>query len=297
MTDILRQLMPAGFREVAVPLSGREYGFNHGQSKHQFLFVDLELVESLGQQSPTYRYTIPFREDIVIGGWKNLFTVVYPEFLDACLDRSAGPLEDPVHGSVQVKCASLREILDVNKRDGIDVEAEFVVAPDLEDLQGDLTTQIKTLQGAKDQAGLFDREATKVDWEQEPSPEPTNDIFGAISSVGDQISVAGSKVTASLADLALRMNKATDSIDRLKNPQLAPMRHQARRVQLAAYDLQDKLHEPPDVIAVLEVASDVTVIALAGICRMALKDFLELNPTIASQRIVKRGTRVRRKAA
>lgn len=296
MTDILRQLIPAGFREVEFPVSAREYGFAHEHAKHHFIFRDNELVESLGRQSPTYRYTIPFREDIVIGPWRNLFTVVYPQFLEACQDGDAGVLEDPVHGAVQVKCASLREVLDVNRRDGIDVEAEFVIAPELEDIQGDLTTQIRTLQGAKDQAGLFDREATKVDWEQEPSPEPTNDIFDTISSVGDQISVAGSKVTGKLADLSLRMQKATDSIDRLKNPELAPMRYQARRVQLAAYDLQDKLHEPPNTVAVYEAAADISLIALAGLVRMTVKDFLELNPTLASKRIVPRGTRVRRAA-
>jgi hypothetical protein len=297
MTDILKQLMPAGWREVEFPVSAREYGFAQDHAKHRFIFRNDELVESLGRQSPTYRYTIPFREDIVIGRWKNLFTVVYPEFLEACQNRDAGVLEDPVHGGLQVKCASLRETLDVNRRDGVDVEAEFIVAPELEDLAEDLGTQISTLKGAEDQAGLFDREAAKVDWQQEPSPEPTNDIFGTISSVGDQISVAGGKITSKLADLSFRMQKATDSIDRLKNPELAPMRYQARRVQIAAHDLQDNLHEPPDVIAVYEAASDISVIALAGLCRMALKDFLELNPLLASKRLVPRGTRVRRRAA
>lgn len=257
------------------------------------MFQDNELVEALGRQSPTYSYTIPFREDIVAGRWKNLFTEVYPEFLEACLDHTSGVLEDPVHGSVLVKCVSLRETVDVNRRDGVDVQAEFVLAPEFEDIQGDLGTQIRTLQGASDQAGLFDREAKKVDWHQEEPPEPTQDIFDTISSATNQIEAIGNKLTAGLADVAFRMEKATASIDRLKNPKLAPLRAQARRVQIASLDLQEKAQEPPKPTRVLETAADITLLALAGVHGLALRDFLLLNPVLASYRLVPRGTKVK----
>ena len=293
MTDILKQLSPASWRGIAFPVSSREYGFRQEHGEHHFIFRDNELIESLGRKSPTYSYTIPFREDIVIGTWANLFTSVYPEFLQACLDRTEGILEDPVHGAVQVKVASLRETVDVNRRDGVDVQVEFVIAPDLEDIQGELGTVIVTLQGAEGQAGLFDQEASKVDWQQEPSPEPSNDIFDTVSSVGDQLTNVGNKVTANMANLAQKMEGAEQSIDNLKNPKLAPMRQQARRVRDAAEQLQNTTQAPVNTTAYFETANEIGVIALAGTLKMAVKDFLALNPALASKRVVPRGVRVK----
>lgn len=278
MTDILRQLSPAAWRAIEFPITGRDYGFSQQQARHKFIFRNNEIVESLGHESPTYRYTIPFREDIAVGPYAHLFVEVYPRFLAACQDDTAGVLDDPFHGPVQCKCVSLREVVSVERKDGIDVEAEFIVAPDPEDVLEDLGAHIATLQGAGDVAGLFDAQVPLVDWKQEPPPEPTHDIFDTISSIGDQLSVAGSKVTATLANVAFKMEKATASIDKLKNPNLAPLRQQARRLQLAALNLHDEATTPPRPTELFKTTAEIGVIALAGLCRMTLADFLRLNP-------------------
>jgi len=300
MTDVLRTLTRAGWREIEFPITGRDYAFTQQQAKHRYLFRDNELIESLGAESPAYRYTIPFREDIIRGPYRHLFTETYPTFLAACLDRTEGVLEDPLHGAVQVKCTSLRELLDVGKKDGIDVEVEFVIAPNADDLLNDLGAHIATLEGAKDQAISFNDASSKIEWHQEEPPEVGLDVFSAVASVGDRLQAGANKVTASLADVAFRMEKATASIDRIKDPKLAPFRQQARNLQLAVLDLHDELTKPPNVLGVLETASDIGVIALAGSLQMVQKDFLALNQTLQGRLLVPKGTRVRyikRKAA
>jgi prophage DNA circulation protein len=294
VTDILKQLIRGSWREIEYPISGREYGFAQEQARHRFIFRDNQLIESLGRESPTYRYTIPFREDIAKGPYENLFTRVYPDFLDACLDRTRGVLTDPVHGSLPAKCVSLREILDVNKRDGIDVEVEFIKAPQESDFAENLGTQLRTLEGAKGAAGLFDQELQKIDWKQELPPENTINPLDFASSVGNQIEVAGGQVSAQLADMAFRLEKSVATIDRLRNPNLAPTRQRARRLQGAILALEDRVDiTGTKPLRKVEVSANMTISALAAKVNMTVEQLLKLNPHLRRGPLVKAGTEIK----
>lgn len=293
MTDVLKQFSPAAWRDIEFPITARDYGFSQQHASHKYIFRDNALIESLGRENPTYRYTIPFREDIAIGRYENLFTAVYPDFLAACQDRSEGILDDPFHGGIQCKCASLREIVDVGRRDGIDVEVEFIVAPSPSQLLEDLGTRISTRAGAEGMAGALDAEVALVDWQQELPPEPTLDPFSAIASIGDQIAAAGNRIGATMADVAFRAEKAADSVNRLRNPKLAPLAQQARRLAAAALDLADAPPELTRQIGDYIVPAEIGVIALAGRLRMSVEDFLKLNPGLPRTGRVPAGKRVR----
>ena len=295
MTDVLIQMQRTAWRFIEFPITARKYGFQQEQARHRYIFRDQQLIESLGTENPTYRYTIPFREDITKGPYKHLFTEVYPEFLAACLDRTRGVLSDPVHGDVNCKLVSLAEDLDVNKRDGIDVEAEWIIAPLESDIVNDLGTQIKTLQGAADEARRFDDEIKKVDWRQLPSPEATVSPLDFISSIGNQVEVAGGKVTAALADTALRLEKANATIERLKDPNLEPLKQQARRLQSAIFRFEDNT----DVTGVHPLTRTTTTVnkslsAVAASMGMTVQQLIRENPKLARSPIVPAGTPLRR---
>lgn len=294
MTDVLAQLQPASWRLIAFPVSHREYGFRHEQARHKILFKDDALIESLGRENPTYSYTIPFREDIAKGPYRNLFTVVYPDFLAACLDRSRDVLEDPIHGAVQAKCVSLREIVDVDQRDGITVEAEFIFAPDASSAV-DLTTVLDSLEGARNAAGLFDQDVQRIDWRQEVPPEPTLDPFDAISSVGNQIEVASGKLSAKMHDVANRAEKAVATIDRVKNPNLAPTRVAARRLQAAALRLAEQGvgKERRHQIRSTFTQHEHTLSSVAKLLDNTPDEILGLNPSLARSPRIATNTLVR----
>lgn len=295
MTDILKQLQRAAWRDtIEFPVSGREFGFAQEQARHRYVFKDNQLIESLGRENPTWRYTIPFREDITVGGWENLFTRVYPDFLAACQDRSRGRLTDPVHGTRKAKCVSLREILDVNRRDGVDVEVEFVYAPEETDFEFNLGTVIRTLQGYASDARRFDNELSAIPWQQETPPRPSMSPLDAISAVGGQVLLVQGKVDAALADSAFRLEKAVETIDRLQNPNLASTRTQARRLQGAALDLEDRI----DVTGTrplrkMTTAANITVAALAGKLGIGLELLLRWNPALRRSPLVKANTEIR----
>lgn len=295
MTDILAQLQRASWRQIEFPVMGtRDFGFQHAHAEHRYLFRDNELIESLGRKNPTYKYVIPFREDIAVGPWKNLFTSVYPDFLDACQDRTRGALVDPAHGALPAKCVSLREMLDVHKRDGVDVEVEFIRAPAEGDLIEDLGTQIRTLEGAQASAGAFDKAVAKIPFTQKAPPEPTISPLDAISAVTSQVSAAASKVTASLADAAFRVEKASAGIDSLKDATLQPALQQAARLRDALIGLEERT-DPTGVrpLKKLSTKSDQTVSALATKLGMSIQDLVRLNPFLARTPLVQAGTDIR----
>jgi hypothetical protein len=306
VTDILIQTQRASWREIEFPVSARDYGFQQDQAKHRYVFKDNQLIESLGRENPTWRYTIPFREDVTIGGWFNLFVNVYPDFLAACQDRSRGVITDPFHGSRPAKCVSLREIMDVNRRDGLDVEVEFIYAPSETDFENNLGTFIRTLQGYASYARRFDNElAAAVGTARDAAgntrnlrdfnpPEPTVSPLDAISAVGGQVLLVQGKVDAALADSAFRLEKSVQTIDRINNPNLASTRQQARRLQGAALDLEDRLDVTgTKPLRKMTTGANITVAALAGKLGVSLELLLKWNPALRRSPLVKVNTEIR----
>ncbi len=294
MTDVLVKLMTADFRAITFPITARQYGFQQENASHKFIFVDDQIVDSLGRENPTYSYTIPFREDVVKAPWSHLFTKTYPEFLKACRNRSPGILTDPLHGPLKAKCVSLREQLDVNKKDGIDVEVEFIYAPELDELASNLGAKIAAIQGVKDQAGFFDDGTKKIDWKQETPPRAMLDPFDSLSSIGNQVEAAAGKFTAKIDDVAFRAGKAADTIERLKNPKLANVHRAARRLQIASTRLAlNAGFTPQRPVHGFTTTSDMGFIALAGLLGNSVADFAKLNPMRVHDHPVKSGTQVR----
>lgn len=295
MTNILNQLIPAAWRKISFPITGREYGFQQEQAAHRYLFRDDKLIESIGRDNPTYRFTIPFREDITVNGWENLFTVVYPDFLTACQDRTRDTLTDPFHGPIPAKCVSLRELMDVNRVDGLDVEAEFIFSPAENDFSSsNLGTQIRTLEGAKAYAMRFDADVAAIPWQQQLPPEPTISPLDLVSTFSDQVDVANNQFAAAFGDSALRAERTAEAIDKLKNPSLEPQRQQARRLREALLSIEDKT----DVTGTRPLrkvtnSADRTVSAVAKLLGLTLQELVRLNPTLKRSPLVRAGTELR----
>ena len=197
---------------------------------------------------------------------------------------------------------SFREILDVHKKDGIDVEVEFIRAPQLSDITGgDDALTVVTTQSAQTQAGFFDSAFSTVsvadkkaieDLNAGAPPNLTNPL-DAVSGVANQITANQNKITGAVNDLAFRADRAADSIDRVKNPNLQPMRRAALRTNHAALRLQTELDTPPRVVETTKAAFDITVVAAAGAYGMALDAFYKLNPALQAKLVVTQGTPIR----
>ncbi len=293
MSDILRQLRPASWREISFPVISRDFGFQHEQSEYRYLFRDEQLVESLGRKNPTYRYTIPFREDIARGPWVNLFTVVYPQFFAACQDRTRGPLVDPIHGGVPVKCSALGDVVTLGKRDGIDVEVDFIHAPaDAE--TATIGPQLRGIEGARGMAGALDREIQKIVFPLDLPPEPTISPLDAVSAVTSQIDVGVNRVSAAFGDAAFKIEKATASIKRLKDPTTQPVLQQAARLRNSLLEFEETV-DPIGARPLRRITNTVDrpISALASLLGMGTRELVRLNPVLARSPLVRAGTSLR----
>jgi hypothetical protein len=291
MTDMLVKLTHASWRGIQFPTVDRD-------------FRDDELIESIGRENPTYRYTIPMREDIAKGPWKNLFVKVYPKFLNACLDRTNGLLDDPVHGILQAKCVSLEETLTSGRRDGVDVTASFVSSPDEDFSREDLGAVLSTLEGARGVAAFFDKETGKLSAATKKQIADLNkgsefakvDLFSFTTGVIDQINLTQNKLLSKVGQVVSKAERLDKSLGRLKEPKSHSLRNSARRLEQTSRNLVD--HATGSTVGKNKrvrqyvVPADIGRLALASVLHTDIGDFLKLNPGLASTPTVRSGTRV-----
>lgn len=285
-TDAISKLPLFSWRDQEYPVLSRRVSFAHEGAEHRIQYRDGDFVDQLGAHSLIFSYTLPMRQGIATGPYKDLFTVGYPLLFAAMRDREKGVMVDPVLGEFICTPSSWTDDLDVLKRDGTDVEIEFKHAPD-ETEEEDLRPI--TVQGVASDAGALDAELKKVDWEQEPSPEPTMDALNAISGFGAQLEAQGGKVAASLEDFAYKCEKVDQQIDRLKNPDVWPLKRAVRRNRASAVALAKRAKDPTKEIVELTLSHGRTLSVLARELGMTMKDLLEQNPALARSPHVPQG--------
>lgn len=285
-TDALGKLRLFQWRDQSYPVRARQVSFAHDGAEHRIQYRDNDFIEQLGPHSLMFSYTLPMRQGIASGPYKDLFTTGYPLLFAAMRDREKGVLVDPVLGEFLCTPESWSDDMDVALRDGTDVRIEFKHAPDAEEVE-DL--KAITLQGVTSDAGALDAELKKVDWQQEPSPEPSMDALNAISGFGAQLEAQGGKATAALEDFALKCEKIDNQIDRLQNPDVWPLKRAVRRNRAAAVALAKRAKDPTKEIVQTTVNYGRTISALAVEVGMTIADLLEQNPALARSPYVPQG--------
>lgn len=267
MTDIFKDLPRLKWRGIEVPVAERRVGFEQELARHKYAYRDNELVESLGCHNWRFEYTIPFREDIQKGPYRNLYVETFSTFLQACRDRSEGVLDDPVLGLYKARVESLSIQTDINRRDGEDVQVVFVHSP------------------ALDEAGdLFETTASRLPGRQIVE-ELGVDIFDQIGQIGTQISVYANRIDAMLAAYEFKIDKVIDKFVALNeaanNPQNMPLIRSALRAKDAVERARYSRNVTQGKAIVAQIIDrDFTVTSLASYLRMNIMDLLLLNPQL-----------------
>ena len=291
--EILDLLQDPSWRGIKFPFTGdREWGFQQEQAQHRFIFRDQQLIESIGAQNPVFSYTIPFRERLRQHGWKNLFSVVYPKFLAACLDRSSGIFVDPVHGSVRCKCASLREILSTGKRDGVDVIVEFIFSPDEDSDTASQFSQIAKSIPAFQQAVIeYGAAATELSEATrkalaELNPEGQRaklsilDAGRAFASTAQQYK---ERTRANLNSISDQFDRTRADIDEAQDPQLGELRRDSARLAKSSRDLARTVGNPPGPFFVIKTTAEIGRIAFATQNQITVETLLAFNAGLKNQ--------------
>ncbi len=293
-TDALRLLPHLEWRGIIYPVSARAMSFRHEQMEHKFQYRGNDFVEPLGPHSRLFRYTFPMRQDIARGPYAGLFNEGLPRLALDMYDRTPGELKDPVYGIFRCVPVSFDETLDVNKRDGVDVQVEFLHSPEFDSFDTPIEN-VTSIDGLTSNAGAMDAELTKVDWKQEPSPQGLTDVLSAINGIGRKGLRQVDRFASRIDDLAFRLQKIEETADEANNPDNWQLRDSARNLRYALTKVKNRLTENPlekTRRINLTFARSISVIAAEN--GMTLEKFMSLNPQLKRLRgpMVPKGTKV-----
>jgi len=294
--DVFRNLPRVSWRGIIVPVTERRASFGQEIVKHKFAYRDDEIVEGLGRLNLRFEYTIPFRQDITKGPYENLFLEVYPKFLAACRDSSAGELTDPVLGTFDARCEQLNSISDVNRRDGDDVQVTFVQSPPIDELAAFTMATMSGFDGTVQQAKDFNTQVGPVPQAQLAAlglgqysgqfDELTSSLnaLDQLAGIGAQVqSVYVDRIAATVDRYTHAVNKVADVLEQanelLASPQNAPAIRNARRLVDALNRTKNQAIFPGRRIDTQVINQDMTVSALAQLLGITVAEFIVLNPT------------------
>ena len=250
MTDVFKNLPRFSWRGIELPLIKRSAGFNHNKVTHKFDQRSGELVEVVGTSNLGFSYTVPFRQDIAKGPYRNLFTETLPLFFEAMRNKEPGELVDPVLGPWRCTPDDFHDESEVNRRDGDDVSVNFTHSPDGLELD-DAEINAANLQGATTQAGALDAEVAKIVTEveeniaegvevdpallekfrQQAPPEPLFNPLSVASGLLRQAQRGGQRIDALIADTTFRALALEEAIDDVSDPQLWAVSRQSRTLR------------------------------------------------------------------
>lgn len=292
MTDILRLLPRFQWRNQSYPVSERSVTFAHEAAPHRIQFRNGEFREMTGARAFAFNYRLPMREGIAKGPYANLFNRGLNVLLRDFLDKSPGILIDPIYGTFRCVPGEWNDDTDINRRDGTDIRISFHHSPELGTKEPELKAEIISAPGLLGEARALEQDVQRVNWQQEPSPEPNSDIFGAISGAAGQITAQADRVAAAFDDLAFRLEKTEAALDRLENPQNWRLRDSVRRNREAAVRIKRNYGDPAKKVRQVTNNYARTLSVIAAEAGMTVQELLRLNPGLAKTPLVPPGMKL-----
>lgn len=289
--DVLSKLTVASFRGVRFPIvrSSRSHAWENVE--HGIQYRDGQIVETTGGRNWTFRYTIPFRQGIATGPWKDLFTKGLPEFLKLYREGIEGELVDPLHGAIRVRPGTWDDGLDPDRRDGVDVDVMFTESPPVEQPEG--SQKVPSAAAVDSAAGLLDAQLEEVDWKQEEPPPPTVNPIDALTGFVAQADEEQSRTAARMSGISARCDRVSKAAETIEDGgRRSEVLIEASRLRISARRAADKGAHPGRTAARVVTRSTMSMATLAAQLGMTLEDLLKANPALSTTPTVPAGTEV-----
>ena len=290
-------MLPAIFRGVPFAITGGwTFGFDQGHAAHLYPDRDGGFIESTGRNPSHFQFTAGFRQGIGGEGTDILFPTRWLKFVAACADRTTGTLQHPVLGNLKVKCVKQQSVFDVQRRDGVDVEVEFVETTDAEDELSKLLAGASPMATAISAAGDLDAAVadispppTRPDFVDPSAQEMLKGLSGTLNQfkrgIGN-ISTAIDSNLGALDEFAQNIAKSKD------DPGIAKALRALNRCFDAVVQVGQTATSSGKQITQAVVANDATIDAVAAFFAMGQDDFARLNPRACLTVKIPKGTRV-----
>ena len=287
--DIRRLAVPT-WRDIAFPAKDLTHRFAHESSPAHVAYAQGDFFDMTGSRARTWDCTIPFNESL--WNWEKLFSKSYPKFYEAMRDRSPGTLVTPLQGPILCVPGSYEEQLTPMVLDGATVRCTWSEHTPIEGSDLDAPPN---LQAIFSEATALDNQVSGMSWDGS-KPLPTADPLTAIAATVNKLNTARDKVRANILSVSDRANAVEVACEKLGSnggPKANSVRLAARRLRLRS----EKVANAPPREAVGDmiqytVTAPITVLQAARDANMDIKDFLDLNYTLARQVVIQPGTMI-----
>lgn len=284
----IRQLAVPSWRSILFPSTDLEHRFAHENSPAHVSYGNGDYFDMTGTRAGFWDCSIPFNE--TLKNWEKLFSKTYPEFYEAMRDRSPGILVTPLQGPKLCVPGSYEEKLKPLVLDGVGVRCTWSEHTPVEGSDLDAPPNLPAL---FTEASALDKQVSGMSWDGS-SPLPTTDPLTAIAATINQLNTARDKVKGNILAVSQRANAIETACEKLGangGPKANSVRLAARRLRLRSERVANA--PPREVVGEVTKAvteAPMTVFQLARESGIDLKDFLDLNFTLAKQVMIPPGT-------
>jgi prophage DNA circulation protein len=290
--DVLARLSEASWRGITFYHGQMSFGFEQQHVQHLYPDRDAGFIESTGRNPATYTFAVLFRNGIA--GWKDTpYPTVWRKFVAACADRTRGVLVHPEFGDLNVKCKTCRTTWDPARRDGVDVEVEFVEASDEENelatALGKIgTVALSTARSIDDALGNVSPVPELPDTLKPSLLDSLKKLKGSLDQFKQGIGNIGAQIDSVLGGIS----DLTDTISALDDPKNYPLIDALQRLFGDVVDLASTSTRKGKPVTLAQSSQTADVSTVAAFFGMSVEDFLRLNPSLASRTSVAAGTDV-----
>ncbi len=303
MGDVLSQLLEYKWRDVSFPVVQFSTGVAHDHVIHKWADRDGGHVEATGRQPLQFRASIPFKNSVNPGPsetWGKLF--LYPDtfrlFLAAFATRTSGVLQHPELGPIRCKPHSADFTWSANSRDGCDCNATWTESLD------DTVSEFQDILARKSPVAELILQADALDAEVAAYPNPLlstsvrsfsfADAMRLATKPFNTITLTSAKYGGYINHVAYRASLLEDAVLHLHDNAAWPIVTACERVRALLHDLKkQQLTVANRLIGFYTVPRDATLASLIVPTRTSARELLNLNPSLASGPVVRKGTVVR----
>lgn len=297
MADVplFSQLLPFSWRGINFPVTAMSVRLQQDLAVHKAWGRDGGIAEPTGRDVLVFSASIPFRNS-VWSGQSETYGVLYPAvwrlFLQAMADKSIGILQHPELG--EVECAPQRAEVswDPNRRDGCDVQAEWVETTENEDRITNIdgmspVVQASAAMGYADAAIRLDAD----DLPKRPEFKPTlADALRAVQGIGNQAALKAGWFVGQVDALKWRLDELLRVYQAGGDPRRVTT---VMRLAEAHYALDRMVTGETREISYWRVPQDSTWAGIAQQLGKPMPRLMALNPRLLQQAVIARDTAIR----
>lgn len=294
--DVLRLYSKASFRGAAFNYVQMRSTLSHDQAEHKYPGKAGALVEGMGRNPQLFTFKVVFRRGLGGSDPAQHFPNDWRAFVTACEDPSTGPLVHPEYGTVKVKCKKVDTDWMADRRDGCDVDVEFVETLDTADEEALLFTDKSPGADASAAARDYEKEIADVDYDPGTPDAVAPDLLTSLKALDGLLAQASLGVNNISAQFDAYLG-AVDTLIQDLNAQDNPKLQAAISALQKLYGSVIKMAEnalsisgKPITQKVVENGGPINIVA--GSFGMSCGDFCKLNPAIADKSSVNSGTMV-----